>query len=137
MATRPTWYHPDIQLALRMLLTMFLLGAVYAVFLLVLWWFGAPFLYLLVLAALILGMQFFFADKMALWSMRAREVSEEEAPELHALITRLAAQANLPKPRVAMVDTRLPNAFATGREPTPRGGRRYDWSAGASEYTGA
>ena len=115
MATRPRWYHPEGQLALRMLLTMFLLGVVYALFLLVLWWFGVPFLSLLVLAAVILGMQCFFADKMALWSMRAQEVTEEEAPEPRALITRLADQANLPKPRVAIVHTSLPNAFVTGR----------------------
>ncbi len=98
-----------------MLLTMFLLGAVYLAFLFFLWYLHVNIIILIVLAAVILGVQFFFADKIALFSMQAREVSEAEAPQLHALINRLAAQANLPKPRVAIVNTNLPNAFATGR----------------------
>jgi len=63
----------------------------------------------------IAAIQFFFSDKIALASMGAKEVSEAEAPDLHAMIARLAAQANLPKPRIAIIDTNLPNAFATGR----------------------
>ena len=115
MAKRPTWYKHDLQLSARMLLTMFLLGAVYLAFLFFLWYLHVNIIILIVLAAIILGVQFFFADKIALFSMQAREVSEAEAPQLHALINRLAAQANLPKPRVAIVNTNLPNAFATGR----------------------
>jgi heat shock protein HtpX len=115
MAKRPSWYKPDLQLSARMLLTMFLLGAVYAVFLFVLYQLGVQAIFLFVIAAIILCVQLFFSDKIALFSMGAREVSEAEQPQLHALITRLAAQANLPKPKVAMVDTSLPNAFATGR----------------------
>ncbi len=115
MAKRPTWYKPDLQLSARMLLTMFLLGAVYAVFLFILFRLGVSAILLFVIAAVILCVQLFFSDKIALFSMGAREVSEAEAPQLHALITRLAAQANLPKPKVAIVDTSLPNAFATGR----------------------
>ncbi len=115
MAKRPTWYKHDLQLSARMLLTMFLLGAVYLAFLFFLWYLHVNIIILIVLAAVILGVQFFFADKIALFSMQAREVSEAEAPQLHALINRLAAQANLPKPRVAIVNTNLPNAFATGR----------------------
>jgi heat shock protein HtpX len=61
------------------------------------------------------AIQFFFSDKIALASMGAKEVSEAEAPDLHAMIARLAAQANLPKPRIAIINTDLPNAFATGR----------------------
>jgi heat shock protein HtpX len=115
MAKKPTWYKRDLQLSARMLLTMFLLGAVYTGFLLFLWYLHVNIILLVVLAAIILGVQFFFADKIALFSMGAREVSEAEAPQLHAVINRLAAQANLPKPRVAIVNTNLPNAFATGR----------------------
>ncbi len=115
MAKRPSWYKPDLQLSARMLLTMFLLGAVYTGFLLILWYLHVNISILIVLAAVLLGIQFFFADKIALLSMGAREVSEAEAPQLHALVDRLAAQANLPKPRVAIVNTNLPNAFATGR----------------------
>jgi heat shock protein HtpX len=67
--------------------------------------------------ALIIGaVQLFFADKIALASMGAREVTEAEAPQLHDMIGRLAAQANLPKPKVAIVNSSIPNAFATGRD---------------------
>lgn len=112
---RPSWYKPDVGLSMRMLLTIFLLGAVYVVFGGVLWYVGVPPVLLIAVAALIAFVQFFYADKIALFSMRAREVSEAEAPQLHEMIGRLAAQANLPKPRVAIVNTSVPNAFATGR----------------------
>jgi heat shock protein HtpX len=115
MTKRPTWYKRDVQLSARMLLTMFLLGAVYAAFLFVLYRLGVQAIVLVVVAAVILCVQLFFSDKIALFSMGARPVEEAEQPELHALITRLAAQANLPKPKVALVETSLPNAFATGR----------------------
>jgi heat shock protein HtpX len=61
--------------------------------------------------------QWYFSDKMALASMRARVVTPEQAPELHGMIDRLVALADMPKPRVAIADTDLPNAFATGRSP--------------------
>jgi heat shock protein HtpX len=114
---RPSWYKPDNGLAARMVLTMFLLGAVYVGFVAALY-FAFPnigFLPLLLVAVVIAAIQFFFSDKIALASMGAKEVSEQEAPDLHAMIARLAAQANLPKPRIAIVNTNLPNAFATGR----------------------
>jgi heat shock protein HtpX len=96
---------------------MFLLGAVYVGFVAALY-FAFPnigFLPLLLIAVVIAAIQFFFSDKIALASMGAKEVSEQDAPDLHAMIARLAAQANLPKPRIAIVNTNLPNAFATGR----------------------
>ena len=61
--------------------------------------------------------QWYFSDTVALKAMRAREVSPQEAPELHAMIDRLCTLADMPKPRVAVADTQLPNAFATGRSP--------------------
>src|SRR6185312_5306498 len=118
MATqgKPRWYKPDAGLAARMVLTMFLLGLVYVVFAGVLWGVvGIPWPLLIVGAALIAGFQLFFSDKIALASMKAQYVDEQEAPQLHDMIGRLAAQANLPKPRIAIVDTSIPNAFATGR----------------------
>jgi heat shock protein HtpX len=71
----------------------------------------------LVIAGLILGAQFFFSDKIATFAMGAREVDESQAPELHAMVDRLCAMANMPKPRVAISETSVPNAFATGRNP--------------------
>src|SRR5579859_4994430 len=113
---RPQWYRPDIGLAARMLLTMFLLGLVYVVFAVVLRAFlGFSWIALAVIAVGIAAVQYFFADKIALASMGAKIVDEQEAPELHDLIGRLAAQANLPKPRVAFINSSIPNAFATGR----------------------
>jgi heat shock protein HtpX len=113
---RPSWYKPDNGLAARMVLTMFLLGAVYVGFVFALHYaFNFGFIPLLLIAVAMAAIQFLFSDKIALASMGAKEVSEAEAPDLHAMIARLAAQANLPKPRIAIVQTNLPNAFATGR----------------------
>jgi heat shock protein HtpX len=118
MATqgKPRWYKPDAGLAARMVLTMFLLGLVYVVFAGVLWWVGIPWPFLVFGALLIAGFQLFFSDKIALASMKAQFVDEQEAPKLHDMIGRLAAQANLPKPKIAIVETSIPNAFATGRD---------------------
>src|SRR5262249_39218047 len=114
---RPRWYRPDTGLAARMVLTIFLLGLVYVVFGTALWYFfRLPIFGLVIIALVIAGAQLFFADKIALGSMGAREVSEAEAPDLHDLIGRLAMQANLPKPKIAIVNSSIPNAFATGRD---------------------
>jgi heat shock protein HtpX len=112
---RPAWYKPDMGLTARMVLTMFLLGAVYVVFGAILFKLGISWVVLVVIAALIAGAQLFFADKIALASMGARIVDESQAPELHDIIGRLAAQANLPRPQVAIINSSIPNAFATGR----------------------
>jgi heat shock protein HtpX len=116
MKNRPGWYRPDRQLMGRMTLTMFLLGLVYIVFIGILWQFLRLNLgVLIIIAGVIAWAQYYFADKIALWSMNARELSESEDPELHMMIGRLALQANLPKPTLYWVDTNVPNAFATGR----------------------
>ncbi len=114
---RPRWYKPDTGLAARMVFTILLLGLVYVVFAFLLGTFLNVPLPLLVIGALLIGgIQLFFADKIALGSMGAREVSEQEAPQLHDMIGRLAMQANLPKPKIAIVNSSIPNAFATGRD---------------------
>ena len=97
-----------------MLFTMLLLGIVYGLFL----WFlvsvaGAT--VMLGFAVVLVLVQFFLSDKLVLTSMRAKVVSPEEAPELHAMIDRLAMTAGIPKPKVAVADMSVPNAFATGR----------------------
>ena len=107
----------DGGLQIRMLITIFLLGAVYVFFLAALWSLGAGAMTMLVFAGAMLGAQYFFSDKMILWSMGAKEVTPEQAPDLHATVERLAAMADMPKPRVAMVENAMPNAFATGRDP--------------------
>ncbi|WP_275477778.1 zinc metalloprotease HtpX [Herbidospora cretacea] len=108
-------YRPDSGLTRRMVLTMFLLGLLYVVFMAVLIAVGARAVVVLVIAAGFLLVQYFFSDKIALYAMGGREVSPQEAPQLHAVIDRLSALADMPKPRVAVADSDVPNAFATGR----------------------
>jgi len=99
----------------RMFLTMFLLVVVYIVFLAVLTVVVEQFLFVVAFMSVFLFAQFFLSDKLALRSMGAREVDENEFPELHRTVSRLSQQADLPKPTVAVADTQTPNAFATGR----------------------
>jgi heat shock protein HtpX len=96
---------------------MLLLGAVYAVLVGILFAAGASGVTILVVAGGLLALQFFTSDKLALRAVGAHEVSPQEAPELHALIERLCVQSDLPKPRVAVMQTSMPNAFAMGRSP--------------------
>ena len=99
----------------RMVFTMFLLFALYIVFIGVLAVYWGNLLGIVVVMGLFSFAQLFFSDKLALYSMGARVVDENEAPELHRTTERLAQQADLPKPQIAIADTQVPNAFATGR----------------------
>jgi heat shock protein HtpX len=114
-----TRFAPDRGLTSRMVLVMFLIGLLAVAFIAALVAFvprqSLPIV--LVFAALILGAQFFFSDKIATFAMGAKEVSREQEPELHATVERLCALANMPKPRIAVAETSVPNAFATGRNP--------------------
>jgi len=105
----------DLDLSLRMFLTMAILGVVYLVFLTVLHWLGIDFWSLVIIAAVMMGVQYFLSDKIVLASSRAKIVTPQHAPELHAIIDKICAAAGLHKPRVAIVPTDVPNAFATGR----------------------
>lgn len=107
----------DWKLSSRMLVTMVLLAAVYLAFLTFLARAGVQTGALVVIAALMLGAQYFFSDKLAMFGMGAKEVTPEQAPDLHAMVDRLSQMANVPKPRVAISAMRIPNAFATGRSP--------------------
>ncbi len=98
-----------------MLMTMFLLGLVYAVLIGVLFAVGAGAGFIVVIAGFMLVMQLFTSDKIALATLGAQEVTPEEQPELHGIIERLCVQADLPKPRVCVMQTSMPNAFAMGR----------------------
>ncbi len=98
-----------------MLLTLFLLGLLYVVFIGVLFSVGASGVTIAIFAFGLLAVQFFASDKLAMASMGVKEVSPAEAPELHGIIERLCVQADLPKPRVCVMQTSMPNAFAMGR----------------------
>ncbi|MBX7551119.1 zinc metalloprotease HtpX [Streptomyces sp. NPDC004232] len=111
-----TRFAPDRGLTSRMVATMFMIGLLYVVFvgaLLVLLRGAWPLV--AVIAGGIFIAQFWFSDKIATFSMGAREVTEQEYPELHGAVDRLCALADMPKPRVAVADSDVPNAFATGR----------------------
>jgi heat shock protein HtpX len=111
-------YGRDPKLAFRMTSTLFLLGLVYVIFIMVLWQaFTVSLPVVLVIAGGLLLVQYWTSDKIALASARARIVDESEAPELHAVVRSLAMTAGLPMPRVAIIPTDMPNAFATGRSP--------------------
>src|SRR3954466_10167197 len=115
MAAPRASFGRDWGLQSRMLITLFLLGLLYVAFVGALFVAGASAVTILVIAgALSLG-QLFLSDKLALRAMSAREVTPEEAPGLHAMIERLCLQADMPKPKIAVADTEVPNAFAMGR----------------------
>jgi heat shock protein HtpX len=111
-------YGRDAGLTLRMLLTSGLLGLLYVVFAVVL--FNVLNVGLAPMLVIVIGLalfQYYTSDKLALAASGAKIVERDQAPELHAVVERLCGMANLPKPRIAIVDTDVPNAFATGRNP--------------------
>jgi len=114
-ATRGTNFGKDTGLQARMLLTIFLLGLVYVVFVGVLFAVGASAILIVGVAVVLLLVQLFASDKIALATMGVKEVSPAEEPELHGIVERLCVQADLPKPKVCVMETSMPNAFAMGR----------------------
>ncbi|HET6816803.1 MAG TPA: zinc metalloprotease HtpX [Mycobacteriales bacterium] len=107
----------DRGLVARMTFTMFLIGLLYVAVVAALIAYHVSIGAVLVIAAVMLFVQYYFSDKMALYGMGGRIVTPEEAPELHGIVDRLCALADMPKPKVAIADTDIPNAFATGRNP--------------------
>ncbi len=115
MAQRKTSFGKDTGLQARMILTMFLLGLVYVVFVGVLVAAGAGAGIIVIFAVGLLLMQLFTSDKIAMATMGVKEVSAAEEPELHGIIERLCIQADIPKPRVCVLESPMANAFAMGR----------------------
>jgi heat shock protein HtpX len=111
-------YGRDAGLSLRMLLTGTLLGLLYVVFAVVLFQvLNVGLVPMILIVVAIAFFQYFTSDKLALAASGAKVVERDQAPELHAMVERLCAMADLPKPRVAVIDSEVPNAFATGRSP--------------------
>jgi heat shock protein HtpX len=108
---------PDRSLTARMTFTIFLIGALYVGVMAALIASGINAGAVIVIAVIILFCQYWFSDRIALYAMHGRIVTPEQAPELHGIVDRLCALANMPKPTVAIADTDIPNAFATGRSP--------------------
>jgi heat shock protein HtpX len=111
-------YGRDTSLSLRMLLTSGLLGLLYVGFAIVLFYLLN--VGLVAMLVIVLGLaifQYYTSDKLALLASGAKVVERDQAPDLHAMVERLCAMADLPKPRVAVIESPVPNAFATGRNP--------------------
>jgi heat shock protein HtpX len=110
-------FQADRRLTVRMGATLFLLGLLYVVFVAALIVLLKSWVLVVVVAAALLGAQYWFSDRIALFAMRGRIVEREEYPQLHGVVDRLCAVADMPKPLVAVSDMDMPNAFATGRNP--------------------
>ncbi|MEU3253942.1 zinc metalloprotease HtpX [Streptomyces sp. NPDC006997] len=108
-------FQSDRRLTFRMGVTLFLLGLLYVAFIAALLVLLKSWVLVVVVAAGLLGAQYWFSDRIALYAMRGRVVEREEYPELHAVVDRLSAMADMPKPVVAVSGMDMPNAFATGR----------------------
>jgi heat shock protein HtpX len=114
---RPTSFGRDTGLQVRMAVTLFLLGALYVALVVALLGSGVNGVTVALIAGGLAALNLFASDKLALAAMGARVVTPEQAPQLHAMVERLCVQADLPKPKVAVAQTRMPNAFALGRSP--------------------
>jgi heat shock protein HtpX len=110
-----TRYAPDRGLSTRMGATMFLLGLLYVGVIALLLSLGFDYVFVILISAALLWGQWYFSDRVALFSMGGHVVTPEQAPQLHAIVDRLCLMADMPKPQVAIADTDMPNAFATGR----------------------
>jgi heat shock protein HtpX len=115
MAKGRTSFGRDTGLQARMVFTMFLLGLLYVAFVGVLFAVGAGAGLIVFVAVVLLVLQLFASDKIAMATMGVKEVTAAEEPELHGIIERLCVQADLPMPRVCVMETSMPNAFAMGR----------------------
>ena len=109
------WQKRDKGLTARMMLCFFILALLYAVFIGVLAYVGVGFIPIIIVASAMIIVQWYFSDKIVLWSSGAKVVSQDQFPKLHELIERIVARTNMSKPKIAVINTNLPNAFATGK----------------------
>jgi heat shock protein HtpX len=111
------WQKRDAGLTARMIVSFAVLTVLYIIFLSVLAYVGVSAIAIAVIAGIMILAQWYFSDRIVLWSTGAKIVSREQFPELHDLVERIVARNNLSKPRIAVINTRMPNAFATGKTP--------------------
>ena len=110
-----SWQRRDTGLTLRMVLSFSILALLYIVFLSALVYAGVDFISITIIASVMIILQWYFSDKIVLWSSGAKIVTRDQYPRLHDVIERIVARNNLPKPNIAVINTRMPNAFATGK----------------------
>jgi heat shock protein HtpX len=108
-------YPHDTGLSLRIILSFAVLTILYLVFIGVLFYLGVGFIPIMAIAAVMILAQYYFSDKIVMWSSGAKLVTREQEPELYAMVEKVALQAGLPMPKVAVMNTAVPNAFATGK----------------------
>jgi heat shock protein HtpX len=111
----PAWQRRDTGLTIRMILSFAILALLYVVFLSVLVYIGFDIIAITIIASLMLLAQWYFSDKIVLWSSGAKIVTRDQFPKLHDMVERIVARNNLPKPKIAVINTNMPNAFATGK----------------------
>lgn len=116
-STRPAWQKRETGLVARMILSFAILGLLYIIFLSVLAYLGLGFVPIAIVASIMILAQWYFSDKIVLWSSGAKLVTRDQFPELHDLVERIVARNNLPKPKIAVIKAHMPNAFATGKGP--------------------
>lgn len=112
-----TRWKGDSGLRARMVLSFVILGILYVIFLSILHYLGVGYIPLAIIASVMILVQWYLSDKIVLWSSGAKIISREEYPKLHEIVERLSTNNGLPKPKVAMVNSSVPNAFATGNGP--------------------
>jgi heat shock protein HtpX len=112
-----TKWKGDSGLRARMGLSFVILGILYVIFLSILHYLGVGYIPLAIIASVMILAQWYFSDKIVLWTSGAKIISREEYPKLHEIVERLSTKNGLPKPKVAMVNSKVPNAFATGKSP--------------------
>jgi heat shock protein HtpX len=113
----PSWQRRDSGLTARIILSFAILSFLYLIFLSILVYVGLDFISITVIASIMIILQWYFSDKIVLWSSGAKIVTREQFPKLHDIIERIVARNNLPKPKIAVINTNMPNAFATGKGP--------------------
>jgi heat shock protein HtpX len=111
----PSWQRRDNGLTIRMILSFAILALLYIIFLSVLVYLGVGFIPIMIIASLMILAQWYFSDKIVLWSSGAKVVTRDQFPKLHDMVERIVARNNLPKPKIAVINTNMPNAFATGK----------------------
>ena len=117
ISTTPSWQRRDSGLTARIILSFAILSFLYLIFLSILVYVGLDFISITVIASIMIILQWYFSDRIVLWSSGAKIVTREQFPKLHDVVERIVARNNLPKPKIAVINTNMPNAFATGKGP--------------------
>jgi heat shock protein HtpX len=114
---KPSCQRRDSWLTARIILSFAILSFLYLIFLSILVYVGLDFISITVIASIMIILQWYFSDKIVLWSSGAKVVTREQFPKLHDVVERIVARNNLPKPKIAVINTNMPNALATGKGP--------------------